>query len=260
LQVYDRTIRDDDNFGVISLGTIITKSSNVGAAKIALSLPPDALPHMFERMGFGATTGSGFPGESPGRIQPPDRWRPVEIATMAYGYGVTVTALQLAHAYATLAAGGIERPVSFLRVDGPVPGKRVLSQQVVDDIIPMLESVVTSDGTAVKAAVPGYRVAGKTGTAHKAMNGGYASDRYMSLFVGMAPASRPKVVLAVVIDTPEGQYFGGQVAAPAFSRIMAETLRLMNVEPDRSAEHLARQGELPAVAHAAATPRRGAGA
>lgn len=246
LQVYNKTIRDHENFGVIDLGTIITKSSNVASAQIALSLPRETLPTFFGRLGFGQTTGSGFPGESTGRLQPPERWRPVEVATMSYGYGLTVTALQLARAYATLAAGGIERPVSFLRVDGPVPGKRVMEEKIARQLIPMMESVVTSDGTALKAAVPGYRIAGKTGTAHKAMNGGYAADQYMSLFVGMAPASRPKVVLAVVVDSPSnGQYYGGLVAAPIFSRIMAETLRLMNVEPDRSAEHLAQQGQVP---------------
>lgn len=248
-RVYDKLIRDHQNYGVIDLGTIITKSSNVGAAQIAMSLPPETLPTFFSRFGFGRNTGSGFPGESAGRLQPPQRWRPVEIATMSYGYGLTVTALQLAHGYATLASGGISYPVSFTKVEGPVKGERVIDKAITDKLIPMMESVVTQDGTALKASVPGYRVAGKTGTAHKAAGGSYASDEYMSSFVGMAPASHPKVVLAVVIDSPSnGQYYGGLVAAPVFSRIMAETLRLMNVEPDRSAEHLAQQGALP-VSH-----------
>lgn len=246
LQVYDKLIRDHENYGVIDIGTIITKSSNVGAAQIALSLPRETLPTFYSRIGFGKSTGSGFPGESAGRLQPQERWRPVEIATMSYGYGMTVTALQLARAYAMLAAGGIERPVSFLKVNGPVKGERVLAEDVAHKLIPMMESVVTTDGTAIKAAVPGYRVAGKTGTAHKAQNGGYAADQYMSTFAGMAPASNPKVVLVVVMDSPNGQYYGGLVSAPVFSRIMAETLRLMNVEPDKSAEHLAQQGVLPA--------------
>ncbi len=257
LQVYNKLIRDHDNYGVIDIGTIITKSSNVGTAQIALSLPREALPQFYSRIGFGKSTGSGFPGESAGRLQPPERWRPVEIATMSYGYGLTVTALQLARAYAMLAAGGIERPVSFLKVDGPVKGERVLSAEVAHKLIPMMESVVTTDGTAIKAAVPGYRVAGKTGTAHKAQNGGYAADQYMSTFAGMAPASNPKVVLVVVMDSPNGQYYGGLVSAPVFSRIMAETLRLMNVEPDKSAEHLAQQGVLPAVARAELQRRPG---
>ncbi|HEX6590768.1 MAG TPA: penicillin-binding transpeptidase domain-containing protein, partial [Moraxellaceae bacterium] len=160
LQVYDKLIRDHENYGVIDIGTIITKSSNVGAAQIALSLPRETLPNFYSRIGFGKSTGSGFPGESAGRLQPPERWRPVEIATMSYGYGMTVTALQLARAYAMLASGGIERPVSFLKVDGPVKGERVLAEDVAHKLIPMMESVVTTDGTAIKAAVPGYRVAG----------------------------------------------------------------------------------------------------
>ena len=245
-RVHNKLVSDHQNYGVIDLGTIITKSSNVGTTQIALSLPREALPTFLGRFGFGKNTGSGFPGESAGRIQPPERWRPVEIATMSYGYGLTTTALQLAHGYATLASGGIARPVSFTRVDRPVKGVRIIDKSVVDKLIPMMESVVTQDGTALKAAVPGYRIAGKTGTAHKAVGGTYAADEYMSTFVGMAPASRPKVVLAVVIDSPSnGQDYGGLVAAPVFSRIMAETLRLMNIEPDRSAEHLAQQGRLP---------------
>lgn len=246
LTVYNKTIRDHDNYGVIDLQTLITKSSNVASAQIALSLPRDALPGFLARMGFGKPTGAGFPGESAGLLQPPERWRPVEIATMSYGYGLTVTALQLAHGYATIASGGVARPVSFLKVSGPVAGTRVLDEGIARQLIPMMESVVTSDGTAIRAAVPGYRIAGKTGTAHKAQRGGYAADQYMSTFVGMAPASNPRVVLAVVVDSPSnGQYFGGLVSAPVFSRIMAETLRLMNIEPDRSAEHLAQQGLLP---------------
>jgi cell division protein FtsI (penicillin-binding protein 3) len=259
--VYNKTIRDHENYGVIDMGTLITKSSNVASAQIAMSLPRETLPTFFSRLGFGKSTGSGFPGESAGRLQPPERWRPVEIATMSYGYGLTVTALQLAQAYATVAAGGVQRPVSFLKVAGPVAGKRVLDEKIARQLIPMMESVVTTDGTAIKAAVPGYRIAGKTGTAHKAQNGSYAADQYMSTFVGMAPASRPRVVLAVVVDSPSnGQYYGGLVSAPVFSRIMAETLRLMNVEPDRSAEHLAQQGQLPVAAGAGPGPRRRAGA
>jgi len=247
-RVHDKLVRDHQNYGVIDLGTIITKSSNVGTTQIALSLPPETLPTFLGRFGFGKNTGSGFPGESAGLLQPPERWRPVEIATMSYGYGLTTTALQLAHGYATLASGGIARPVSFTKVDGPVKGERVIDKAIVDKLIPMMESVVTQDGTALRAAVPGYRIAGKTGTAHKAVGGTYAADEYMSTFVGMAPASQPRVVLAVVIDSPSnGQYYGGLVAAPVFSRIMAETLRMMNVEPDRSAEHLAQQGSLPVI-------------
>jgi cell division protein FtsI (penicillin-binding protein 3) len=261
LQVADRTIHDHESLGVIDLGTIITKSSNVGAAKVALSLPRTAVPGFFQRLGFGQSTDSGFPGESAGRMLPEKQWQPVEVATMSYGYGMTVTALQLAHGYATLAAGGIERPVSFLKVDGAVEGRRVLSADVATKLMPMMESVVTTDGTAIKADVPGYRVAGKTGTAHKAQNGGYAADQYMSTFVGVAPASNPKVVLVVVIDSPSnGLYYGGLVSAPVFSRIMAETLRLMNVEPDKGMERLAdvkKSPSVPAVVNVAVAGRPG---
>lgn len=245
-RVYNKLIRDHENNGVIDLATIITKSSNVGAAQIAMSLPANTLPEMFDRFGFGKNTGSGFPGESAGRLPARSQWHPVEIATMSYGYGVTVSALQLARAYATLANGGLQKSVSFLKATSAEPGKRVLDEKICQQIMPMMESVVTSEGTALKAAVPGYRVAGKTGTAHKAEAGGYSADQYMSLFVGMAPASHPKVVMAVVIDTPSnGQYYGGLVAAPVFSRVMGEMLRLMDIEPDRSAEHLALQGHHP---------------
>lgn len=261
MQVYNKIVHDTHNHGLLDMTGIITYSSNVGAAKIGLALPPDTLPKFFQRFGFGKTTGSGFPGESPGRLQSPDHWHPVEIATMSYGYGETVTALQLARAYATLGAGGIERPISLLKVNGPVAGTRVLDEKIAQSIMPMMETVVTADGTAIKAAVPGYRVAGKTGTAHKAAAGGY-SDEYMSVFVGLAPASHPKVALAIVVDSPSnGQYYGGLVAAPVFSKIMAEMLRLMNVEPDKSSEHLAEQGKIPLPITAdASRPRPGKGA
>ncbi len=245
-RVLNKVVRDHSNYGVIDMQTVLTKSSNVATAQIAMALPRDTLPLLHQHLGFGSTTGSGFPGESAGILQPPNRWNPVEVATMSYGYGVTVTALQLAQAYATIASGGIQRPVSFVKVDGPVEGHRVIPEAIAKSLIPMMETVVTQEGTALRAAVPGYRVAGKTGTAHKAKGGGYSSDQYMSLFVGMAPASNPKIVTAVIIDTPrKGGYYGGLAAAPVFSRSMADALRLMNVEPDRSSERLAGQARLP---------------
>lgn len=245
-RVINKTIRDHDNYGVIDLATLITKSSNIASAQIALALPRETLPTLHQRLGFGSKTGSGFPGESAGRLQPSNRWNPVELATMSYGYGLTVTALQLARSYAAIASGGIERPVSFIKVSGPVAGKRVMDETVARSLIPMMENVVTQEGTALKAAVPGYRVAGKTGTAHKAQSGGYARNQYMSLFAGLAPASNPRVVTVVVIDNPrKGGYYGGLAAAPVFARAMSETLRLMNISPDRSAERLAEQHRLP---------------
>ena len=245
-KVLNKLIRDHDNYGVIDMTTLLTKSSNVATAQIAMALPRDTLPLLHRRLGFGRNTGSGFPGESAGSMQPQSRWNPVEVATMSYGYGVTVTALQLAQAYAVIASGGIQRPVSFTKVSGPVAGKRIMDEKIARALIPMMETVVTQEGTALRAAVPGYRVAGKTGTAHKAQAGGYASDAYMSLFVGLAPASAPRVVTAVIIDNPrKGGYYGGLAAAPVFSRMMSDTLRLMNIEPDRSAERLAEQHRYP---------------
>ncbi|MEO6699841.1 MAG: penicillin-binding transpeptidase domain-containing protein [Paraperlucidibaca sp.] len=245
-KVLNKLVRDHEDFGVIDMPTVLTKSSNVATSQIAMALPRDTLPLLHQHLGFGRTTGSGFPGESAGLLQPSNRWNPVEVATMSYGYGITVTALQLAQAYATIASGGIQRPVSFIKVVGPVEGRRVIPESIAKSLIPMMETVVTQEGTALRAAVPGYRVAGKTGTAHKAQSGGYSRDQYMSLFVGLAPASHPKIVTAVIIDTPrKGGYFGGLAAAPVFSRSMADTLRLMNVEPDRSAERLADQARPP---------------
>ncbi len=238
-RVGNHIIHDDDNNGVIDMTHIITKSSNIGASKIALALPPNALPDMFQRFGFGHTTGSFFPGESPGRLPAPSLWKPIGIAHMSFGYGETVTVLQLARAYAALAAGGVLRPVSFLRQNQPVAGVRLISPVVDQEIIRMLETVVSPEGTAQQAAVPGYWVAGKTGTVHKVVNGHYSPSQYRALFVGMAPATHPRYVLAVVIDTPsKSAYYGGLVSAPVFSRAMSEILRLEDVPPDHSSEHL----------------------
>ncbi len=239
MQVLNHLVRDHENYGVIDLGTILTKSSNVGASQIALALPPEMLPTFFQRFGFGRTTGSGFPGESKGLIQPRSEWHPVQLSTMSYGNGIAVTVLQLIHAYATIANHGVQLPISFTKVTTPPQGTRLISEHITDQLFPMMESVVSSDGTAVKAAVPGYRVAGKTGTAHKPEAGRYSANKYMALFVGFAPVSHPKVALAVVIDEPSTRnngYYGGAVAAPVFSKVMGEALRLMNVPLDKPLE------------------------
>lgn len=257
MRVLNKVIRDHDNYGLMDLTTLLTKSSNVASAQIAGALPREALPQLYYRLGFGYRTGSGFPGESAGRLQPPERWNPVEVATMSYGYGMTVTALQLAQAYATVASGGVRRPVSFLKVAAPVAGERVIDEALANRLLPMLEAVVSKEGTAVRAAIPGYRVGGKTGTAHKASGGSYARDQYMSTFVGLAPISAPRVVTVVVIDNPRrGGYYGGLAAAPVFSRFMSETLRLMNIDPDRSAERLAEQAAFPHPATRVAAVRQ----
>lgn len=236
-RVYNKTITDHNNYGVINLQTLIVKSSNIASAQIAESLPKETLPMIHRRFGFGSVTESGFPGESRGLLQPPERWNPVEVATMSYGYGITVTALQLARAYAAIANHGVSHPISLTRLNAPPPSTALVSDNIVSQLFPMMESVISSDGTALKAAIPGYRVAGKTGTAHKAKNGSYAKDEYMSLFAGFAPVSNPRVAMVVVMDgAKKGGYYGGTVSAPVFSRVMAETLRLMNIPLDKSLE------------------------
>jgi cell division protein FtsI (penicillin-binding protein 3) len=238
-RVANKTIRDKHDLGTIDLSDALARSSNVAMAKIALSLEPVQMHDTLRALGFGEVTASGFPGESAGLLSSADHWRPIGIATMAYGYGLSVTPLQLAQGYAILGAEGIHRPITFRRVLGPVPGERVLSQKVARDLIGLLEEAVTPAGTGVKAAVPGYRVAGKTGTAWKASAGGYSTDRYLSVFAGVVPASRPRLAVVVMLDEPSGQlYYGGDVAAPVFSAVTSGALRLMSVAPD-DLEHVA---------------------
>jgi cell division protein FtsI (penicillin-binding protein 3) len=238
LVIGNHRIRDHGNNGVIDLKTIIVKSSNVGVAKIALSLPKDTLPLFYKRMGFGARSPLKFPGESSGLILPPNLWNIAEVATMSYGYAINATVIQLAQAYATLASGGIQHPVTLFKQDTPPTGVRVLDEQIARDVIGMMEGVTAQGGTAKQAAIAGYRVAGKTGTAHKLRpdGKGYSTSDYRALFVGMAPASNPQIVLAVVVENPVGQYYGGLVAAPIFAKIMQESLRLRNVPLDKSLE------------------------
>ncbi len=202
-------------------------------AKIALSLEPEQMHGTLRALGFGEVTASGFPGESAGLLSGSANWRPIGIATMAYGYGLSVTPLQLAQAYATIGAFGVHRPITFRRQDEPVAGERVLPQKVARDLIGLLEGAVMPAGTGVKAAVPGYRVAGKTGTAWKATAGGYSTDRYLSVFAGVVPATQPRLAVVVMVDEPRGAlYYGGDVAAPVFSAVTSGALRLMSVAPD----------------------------
>ncbi|HKK13204.1 MAG TPA: penicillin-binding transpeptidase domain-containing protein [Gammaproteobacteria bacterium] len=232
LKVGSHTIRDDGDYGMLDVTGVIRKSSNVGASKIALSLPPKREWSMLARAGFGEVTGSGFPGEASGLLSNYRRWHNLERATVSFGYGVSVTAVQLARAYAVLADGGIRRPVSFVKLNKPPAGKRVLSAHIAEQVRTMLETVVSPQGTGERAAVAGYHVAGKTGTVHKSIPGGYAPHRYLSLFAGMAPASDPRLVTVVMINEPKGDYFGGLVAAPVFSKIMSGALRLLDIPPD----------------------------
>ncbi|MCU7838637.1 MAG: penicillin-binding protein 2 [Candidatus Thiodiazotropha sp. (ex Troendleina suluensis)] len=227
-------VRDPRNYGMIDVATVLRKSSNVGASKIALSLKPETLWKLYANLGFGESPYSQFPGESSGRLPHFSDWSSFEQATLSFGYGLSVTPLQLARAYAVLANDGVRLPVSLLKQEQPVEGERVLRQSTARTVVKMLEAVVTSEGTAPQAAVPGYRVAGKTGTAKKSVAGGYSEDKYLSLFVGLAPASDPRLVMAVFIDEPRGkEYYGGLVAGPVFSKVMSGALRLMNIPPDK---------------------------
>jgi len=229
------TIRDTHDHGLIDVSTVIQKSSNVGASRIALALEPQRLWDMLSRFGFGYDTGSGFPGEAAGLLSAYQDWREVDRATISYGYGLSVTPLQLANAYATLAAGGQQRPVSFFRVndENRPRARQAVSAHIAQQVRDMLERVVQPGGTGTRARVEGYRVAGKTGTVRKAAAGGYNEEHYLSVFAGMAPASRPRLAMVVMVDSPDdGEYYGGLIAAPVFSRVMEGALRLMDIAPD----------------------------
>ena len=233
-------VHDIRNYGRISVTTVIQKSSNVGASKMALSLEPERLWQAYARLGLGEITGSGFPGEVSGVFSHRRHWSDIERATLAFGYGISVTPLQLARAYLVLANDGRLPPVRFRppAEDETVSGRQVMPAKVARAVRRMMETVVQPGGTAVRAAIPGYRVAGKTGTMKKATAGGYSEDRYVAVFAGMAPASDPRLVMVVMINEPRnGVYYGGEVAAPVFARVMSSALRLMNVPPDAVSEH-----------------------
>ncbi|MCP4697410.1 MAG: penicillin-binding protein 2 [Gammaproteobacteria bacterium] len=233
LHVDDFTVRDVRNYGRITVSAVLQKSSNVGAAKIALSLKSEFLWKVLSDAGFGENTNSGFPGETRGRLEHYFAWTPVKRASQAFGYGLSVTLLQLARAYAVLADKGRLRPVRFIpSAKEKSDYVQVIKPETARQVRKILETVV-SGGTGKLARVPGYRVAGKTGTVHKSVAGGYASDKYVALFVGMAPARTPRLVVAVMIDEPRGKkHFGGEAAAPVFSKITAGALRLLNIPPD----------------------------
>lgn len=232
-RVGPKVVSDISGHGVIDVATVLRKSSNVGATKIAMALPAELLWDVFSRVGLGQSTASTFPGEARGLLRHFDAWVAVDHAAHAYGYGLSATPLQLARAYATIADQGRIRPVSFLRLAEPPAGHRVFSVQTAHQLLEMLTEVVGPDGTGALAAVPGYRVAGKTGTAIKAGPGGYLDHRYLAAFVGIVPASDPRLVMVTVIDEPSaGEYYGGQVAAPVFARVMRGAMRLLDVPPD----------------------------
>ncbi|MBT8078534.1 MAG: penicillin-binding protein 2 [Gammaproteobacteria bacterium] len=228
-----KRIEDKKNLGRINLTTVLSRSSNVGATKIAMSLQPDQLWTTMTALGFGSLTSSGFPGESAGLLTHYNHWQQISQATLAYGYGISVTPLQMAQAYAALGSRGLLRPVSLVRIEQPKEAQSVLSANTAEAITRMMEEVVRPGGTGTKAAIDGYRVAGKTGTAWKFAAGGYSEDEYLSIFAGLVPASDPKLAAIVVIDEPTGDlYYGSDVAAPVFAEVMADSLRLLAVSPD----------------------------
>ncbi|MBK1721727.1 peptidoglycan D,D-transpeptidase FtsI family protein [Thiocystis violacea] len=237
-KVGSNVVRDVHNYGTLDVTGVITKSSNVGAVKIAQMMDYADLWGLYEQVGFGRATGISFPGESRGILRHYSTWRPFEHATMAFGYGLSVTALQLAQAYGVLAADGVKRPVTLFKRDPTAPATsaaatRILSADTARKVRAMMETVVSDKGTAAKAKIAGYRVAGKTGTAKKASRSGYGGRRYQSVFAGFAPAGQPRLVMVVMIDEPGGSsYYGGTVAAPVFQKVMEGALRLFNVPPD----------------------------
>lgn len=248
LRVGGHSISDYKDLGELDVSGVIRMSSNVGATRIAMSLEPETLWRTYARFGIAEDTGSGFPGEARGRMMPARTWGSVEQATMSFGYGLSVTPLQLTRAYAAIAADGMLPPVHFRAVPGrdavADERRRVLSTETARELQGMLQSVVDA-GTGQRASISGYRIAGKTGTVHKASANGYARDRYRALFSGFAPASDPRLAAVVVLDEPQGEtYYGGQVAAPVFGRVMAGALRLLDIHPDAGdGRMLARRGD-----------------
>ncbi|MEQ5836923.1 penicillin-binding protein 2 [Marinobacter sp. NFXS9] len=226
------TIRDTSDHGVLDLKGIIAKSSNVGMSKIAAKMGGDPIRDMFLSVGLGQSTGIGFPGEAVGVLPAPTQWHPVEVATLSYGYGLSVNALQLAEAYMVLANGGIRYPLSLIKRDEPPRGQRVIPEHITAQVREMLQAVI-EDGTGKRAQIGFYEAGGKTGTVHLVGQHGYEDSEYKAIFAGMAPVDNPRIVCVVAVDAPKGgEYYGGEVAAPVFSRVMGDALRLLNVRPD----------------------------
>jgi cell division protein FtsI (penicillin-binding protein 3) len=244
LTLANYTIHDAHPAAALTLGQVIQKSSNVGAAKIALALPREAMWDLYRRIGFGAAPQLGFPGAAAGRLRPHRSWHPIEQATMAYGHGISVSLVQLARAYTVFARDGELVPLTLVKTVAGVSGDKVLSTGTARAVRAMLELAVQPGGTGPRARIMGWRVAGKTGTAHKQENGGYAADKYLASFVGFAPASAPRLVVAVMIDEPAaGQHYGGAVAAPVFAQVMQGALRMLGVPHDAPLEPVGLPGE-----------------
>ncbi|MEO7742828.1 MAG: penicillin-binding protein 2 [Usitatibacter sp.] len=233
LKIGGWTISDSHPMGTLSVTQVIAKSSNTGTAKIQLAMPAERMGTLYRELGFGVVPQTGFPGEARGQLRPWASWRPIEQATMAYGHGISVSLLQMARAYTVFTNEGHLLPLSLLRRDAQPIGKPLFSRETVADVTAMMEMATMPGGTAPRAQVPGYRVAGKTGTAHKPEDGGYAEKKYVSSFVGFGPVSHPRFIVAVMLDEPAGaKYYGGEVSAPVFSSVMGSALRMMAVAPD----------------------------
>jgi cell division protein FtsI (penicillin-binding protein 3) len=227
-------VKDVHNYGTLDLMGVLKKSSNVAVSQIALKMPSKYFWGVYHRLGFGTATGSGFPGEASGSLLDYQRWRDFERATLSFGYGLNTSVLQLARAYTALADDGILHSVSLLKRDEDLDWQRVFSVKTAKSIRAMLENVIMKDGTAYEARVDGYSVAGKTGTVKKAGAGGYTEKKYFAVFAGMAPADKPRLIIVVMIDEPSaGQYYGGLVSAPVFSKVMAGALRVLDIAPDQ---------------------------
>jgi len=233
IKVGTKYIQDHQPLGSINLTTALAKSSNVALVQIGLTLGPQRMHAALSKLGFGQASGTGYPGESAGIMTPVSNMKPINIATMSYGYGLSVTPLQLAHAYATLGAGGISRPLTFRKVDSAIEGEQIIPKDIASVVLNMLETVVSQEGTGMRASIPGYRIAGKTGTARKLVRGTYSKNQYVAVFAGLAPASNPRLATVIVIDEPSmGSYYGGDVSAPVFAKIVGGSLRLLGVAPD----------------------------
>lgn len=234
IQVGAKTLMDPVDYGALEMAAVIAKSSQVGMTKLALKMEPELIRDMYYRLGLGQGTGTGFPGEALGVLPSYSRWKPIQRANYAFGYGFNLTMLQLAQAYSVLANDGMKRPVSLLRVESAVAGEQVVAARHAQAIMKMLSRVVSQDGTAITAKIDSYPVAGKTGTVHKVGSEGYIDNRYIASFAGMAPANNPRIITVVMIDEPnENRYFGGQVAAPVFSKITGGALRLLQEPPQQ---------------------------
>ena len=227
------TVRDEHATGVLDLGKLLAKSSNVGAAKVGLLMGPESVWAGYQKFGIGEPVGSGLPGEAPSVLRPYSEWGPIATATASFGYGLTVNALQLVRAYCAIANDGLMPQLSILRRNNAIPPQRTVSAQTARTVRRLLEGVTAAGGTATRAAIPGYRVAGKTGTVKKNANGAYVEGVHQSVFIGMMPAEHPRLVGLVMIDEPgAGEYFGGFVSAPVFSRVLAGAARLLQIQPD----------------------------